>query len=126
MNNDKKYTLAMTVALTIAVTSIVAFAIVFLNRSKQLPVEKETEFIYVNVLSESTITESVTEEADNEVFIVKEYLSRIGIFNENGKLLDIIDIYTKTLPQADINLLREGIRVTSRKELNALIEDYSS
>ena len=79
MNNDKKYTLAMTVALTIAVTSIVAFAIVFLNRSKQLPVEKETEFIY-----------------------------------------------TKTLPQADINLLREGIRVTSRKELNALIEDYSS
>ena len=64
---------------------------------------------------------------DREVcFVAKEYEEKIGIFNTSGKLLKVIDIYTKTLPKADRILLREGIELHSDAELEALIEDYSS
>ncbi len=71
----------------------------------------------------ASVTESVTPE--EKVWIILEYEGRIGIFSEDGTLLDVIDIYTKTLPETDKNLLREGIRITSEQALRAIIEDYS-
>ena len=79
------------------------------------------EYVYVYEETESTQTQPIEE----EIFIVKECESKIGIFTEEGVLLELLEVYTKTLPQADQGLLREGIVVTTRSALYALIEDYS-
>lgn len=85
----------------------------------------ETDYVYVYMgTSPTTEQTDATEEA--HVWIVREYEERIGVFSENGELVRVIDVYTKTLPEADRRLLREGIRVTSEKQLYSIIEDYSS
>ena len=85
----------------------------------------ETDYVYVYMgTSPTTEQTDATEEAHG--WIVREYEERIGVFSENGELVRVIDVYTKTLPEADRRLLREGIRVTSEKQLYSIIEDYSS
>lgn len=82
-----------------------------------------TEEVYIFVQMPPKDT---TEDSGEVLFIVREYEEKIGIFDRNGKLLRIIDIYTKTLPKTDRALLREGIELRSQAELDSLIEDYSS
>lgn len=85
----------------------------------------QTEHIYVFLGPEET--EAAESTASEEmVLIVREYRERIGIFNEGDELIDIIDVYTRTLPEADRLMLKEGIVIKSKNELNSLIEDYSS
>ena len=55
-----------------------------------------------------------------------EFFEDNAVRNENGELVKLLEIYTKTLPEADRRLLREGIRITSIDALDALIEDYTS
>lgn len=88
------------------------------------PSESEEEkYIYVYVDRGEESTEAPTEES---LWIVREYEKKIGIFSEDGVLLDVVEVYTKTLPSADRTLLREGIFVRSRKELYSLMEDYGA
>ena len=82
-----------------------------------------TEEVYIFV---QMPPKDATEDSGEVLFIVREYEEKIGIFDRNGKLLRIIDIYTKTLPKTDRALLREGIELRSQEELDSLIEDYSS
>ena len=84
--------------------------------------EKETEYVYIYVKSD---TESETNTNSNTVWIVKEYNERIGIYDSNGILLDVIETYVKTLPTTEQQLLKEGIEVSSEKELYSVIEDYT-
>ncbi|MBE6531106.1 MAG: hypothetical protein E7679_03300 [Ruminococcaceae bacterium] len=113
----------------LACTMIAIAAVVWRTApsAKQTVIETviETEHIYVFLGPEATDEAQTTSEADT-VWIIREYGERIGIFNESDELIDIIDVYTKTLPEADRLLLKEGIVVSSEKQLNSLIEDYSS
>ena len=60
----------------------------------------------------------------NIVYIIKvDYLYRLA--SENT-LLRIIEVYTKTLPEADRRLLGEGFEIVGDDQLNSIIEDYSS
>jgi len=88
-------------------------------------VEQKTEIVthLVYVESESTTTEDTT--STTVYYLAKAYQSKIGIFDQNGTLIQVLDVYTKTLPQADRDLLEEGIELYSQKELNSLIEDYT-
>ena len=83
--------------------------------------EIQEKYVYVYVKPD----EDTTSTAEEEIWVVKEHESRIGIFSANGELLELLEIQTKTLPIADQGLLREGITVTNRSALYALIEDYS-
>ena len=83
--------------------------------------EIQEKYVYVYVKPD----EDTTGTAEEEIWVVKEHESRIGIFSANGELLELLEIQTKTLPIADQGLLREGITVTNRSALYALIEDYS-
>ncbi len=80
--------------------------------------EPEYIYVYTEVEPEEDMT---TEES---TWVVREYEEKIGIFSEDGALLRVVDVYTKTLPRADRVLLREGIAVSSRQDLYALMEDY--
>jgi len=84
--------------------------------------EVQEKYVYVYAKDdEDTASNPLSE----NTWIVKEYEDRIGIFSADGQLLDVLEIHTNTLPKADQGLLREGITVTDRAALYALIEDYS-
>ena len=82
----------------------------------------QTEYVYV-VKDEPQ--ESDTEASDTEkIYTVHEYMGKIGIFDENGTLIKVLEVYVKTLPEADKRILEEGFQVVGIKQLNAIIEDY--
>ena len=58
--------------------------------------------------------------------VLKSYEGKIGVFTDGEKLVKVIDVYTKTLPETDRMLLKEGIRIVTKESLYSLIEDYSS
>lgn len=62
------------------------------------------------------------------LFIIKEYNGKIAAFKEGqDKPFKTVDgAVLKTLPEADRELLKEGIPIHSLDELMQLIEDYDS
>ena len=82
------------------------------------------EYVYVFVEPQCSIPHD-TASYDDEGWIIREYNGIIGVFTHNGVFLRSIDTHIKTLPKADRELLREGISVKTRKELIAIIEDYT-
>lgn len=61
----------------------------------------------------------------NDSWIVKAHDEQIGIFGLNGELEFVLDVYLFTLPDSDQAILRDGIFVSGRERLTALIEDYT-
>lgn len=62
-----------------------------------------------------------------DYYTVAEYDGKIAVFkNEENIPLEIFDSYAAVLPEADRELLRNGIRVNSTEELQKIIEDYTS
>ncbi len=84
----------------------------------------QTEYVYIKV--EDTNADGISDTAaDTEKYIVREYMGKIGIFVEDGSLLDVIDTYVNTLPEADKRLLGEGIEIIGQQQLFEIIQDYS-
>ncbi len=133
MTENRKFlaVLSVYVLLLICIVAIGSFVIVKRGSEPIYTTVTETviatEKIFVWASPPETDHECDTEKDPTEerVWIIREYEGRIGVFSEDGALLDVIDIYTKTLPETDKNLLREGIRITSEQALRAIIEDYS-
>ena len=99
-----------------------------LKRSVNTVTETVTEKEIVYVYAENDILPSEPEQSEPEekIWIVREYRGQIGIFSEDDTLVRTINVYIKTLPETDRILLKEGIRVTSERQLYSIIEDYSS
>lgn len=85
----------------------------------------ETEYIYVMQASDTTFTEEPSTSVSQR-WIIREYEDKIGVFSDDGELIEVINTYTKTLPESDRRLLKEGILITSREALYSIIEDYSN
>lgn len=64
-------------------------------------------------------------EHSEDIWIMKSYGEQIGIYKLNGELECVLDVYLITLPDADRELLENGIYVSGRDSLNALVEDYT-
>lgn len=58
-------------------------------------------------------------------WIVRTHEERIGVFDINGKLEYMVDVYVITLPMSDQKLLNQGIYVSGQEQLTALMEDYT-
>lgn len=84
----------------------------------------KTEYVYVSDNTDTGVTDIYTEYTE-EVYTVREYMGKIGIFLSDGTLVQTIEIYTKTLPIADRRLLEEGFEVVGKQRLYSIIEDYS-
>ncbi len=82
----------------------------------------QTEYVYV-VKDETADTEAI-ETDERKTYTVREHMDMIGIFDENGALIKVLEIYVKTLPEYDQRMLKEGFVVVGTKQLNAIIEDY--
>ena len=111
---------------------VIAIAIVCQKRSRipgnsgEKPVagDQQTEYIYVYI-NKSQESEDSGDEKENEDWVLKAYQGKIGVFDRDGTLIEVLDVYLYTLPKTDQRLLEEGIEVHSRKALLALIEDYT-
>lgn len=87
-----------------------------------------TVYIPVYIGSEPSESETnISSETTNQEtsYIVKSYKGKIGVFGGNGDLVQIIDVYIKTLPIADREMLEEGINIKNVDELRDIIEDYT-
>ncbi len=83
-----------------------------------------TQIVYVT-LTPSVSTEQSTQTTGNSYWLVKEYEKRVAIFLEDGTLFDVLEVYVKTLPEADRRMLGEGIVIETEDELRSIIEDYT-
>lgn len=84
------------------------------------------EYIYVDQTPSPPPSDELPSEDDEKIgWIIKEYEGKIGIFQKDGTLFQVIDTYVKTLPKADQRLLGEGFEIQTQSELNSIIEDYS-
>ena len=62
----------------------------------------------------------------HECYLVREHEGIIGVFNTDGELLYTVDVYIKTLPLSDRELLRQGIHAKDRSELLEILGDYNA
>ena len=114
-------------SLAILITTINNFRQKNISHDMQSPVicsEPSIEYIYVAPDTRNQAS-SITEEIVEETYTVREHNGKIGIFYSNGTLKEILEIYVKSLPEADRHLLREGFEVIGAKQLNGIIEDYT-
>ncbi|MBQ8850381.1 MAG: hypothetical protein IJ011_08640 [Clostridia bacterium] len=99
----------------------VTFTLLFALRKKHsLP--KDTDAVYIYVSQNDTETEAITKK---DAWQIKDYNGKIGVFDIDGKLIQVIDTYVKTLPEVDRAEIEEGFWVNSEKELYSIIEAYS-
>ena len=133
MKNNKPIILMLLYAIALLLILIVC-VFVLIGKEKEIEVvtetvtETKTEYIYIEVPKETVdiyapSDEEVTENV--EEYFIKEYEGRIGVFEPDGTLVEMIDVYTKTLPEADKQLLKEGFTVIGKRSLASLKEDYS-
>ena len=80
----------------------------------------QVEYVYVRPQDITTQDEIV-----EEIYTVKSYNGKIGIFSADGTLVETLDTNIKTLPEADKRLLEEGFQIKGRSQLNSIIEDYT-
>lgn len=60
-------------------------------------------------------------------YLLGEYNGRVSVLSPATREPEMIfDIFVRTLPDPDQELLRQGIRVATYEELTRLIEDYIS
>ena len=124
MKTKKLYIFAAILSILFLVILIISSASLY-YKSSQTPKEKkdpETEYIYIYA---DTDTYPPTTTEEKIVWIVREHNEKIGIFSSDGTLVQIIETYTKALPVAERELLREGFEVNSEKELYSIIENYT-
>ena len=133
MKNNKPIILMLLYAIALLLILIVC-VFVLMSKEKEIEVvtetvtETKTEYIYIEVPNETVDIYAPSDQETletNEEYFIKEYDGRIGIFDANGTLVEMIDVYTKTLPEADKLLLKEGFKVIGKKALSSIKEDYS-
>ena len=70
---------------------------------------------------------TVITEEEKTIYTLKDYNGRLALFESNNpKPTVVYEIFTSTLPEADQINLKNGITVTSEKEAQKLIEEYTS
>lgn len=80
-----------------------------------------------NVNTESVVQTDENTDGEKTAFIIKEYDGKIAVFEGQAEEpLFVSDVSVNNLPETDKQLLNDGIYVSSKKELNRLIEDYCS
>lgn len=82
-------------------------------------------FIRINK-SINTVPESTTNPPTTQ-YTIKEYNGKVAVFeNNNTQPKSVYDSYISVLPEKDRKRLKYGITVDNEKDLQRIIEDYTS
>ena len=123
VNSVLKLTVIYAVLMLIILVASLFFAFRSADKGEAVTVEKHVQTEYVYIVKDE-LQEDATETSGVKLYTVREHMGKIGVFEEDGTLYKVIDVYVKNLPEADKRLLGEGFWVEGDKELNAVIEDY--
>ncbi len=83
--------------------------------------------IYIPLQPEAAAEAGQSQEADYPAYVLKDYYGKIAVFETSKDQPDIVfDVYVSTLPEFDQQALQTGVFAQDMKELNRLIEDYTS
>ena len=65
-------------------------------------------------------------ETQEKIYILKDYNGRIALFEEGKSIpLEVYDIFTKSLPEADSEIIKDGLTV-NQADIQKLLEEYLS
>lgn len=133
----KKRTL-LTLVIT-ATALLVCAAAFFLKQKPSLAVQGSLEESYTSYYSPKPAASQEIREtpapslpapspsAEPEKYLITIYSGKIGVFREgeaSPMLITETDVYL--LPKEDIDILRQGIRVTGFSAVKSVLEDYNS
>ncbi len=114
----------------IAVIAIAVYLAYPQKQVKPAPEPSSSNILYnstANVPSSQGSSEINAMASKTDVYTVKEYEGEIGVFhNEETAPYRRLDVNVSSLPEADQELLKEGIKVYSTEKLKSIIEDYES
>ncbi len=81
----------------------------------------------INPLNEIVSTTHFETENNDYRYRISVFDGKLAVFDGNSKLpYKVYDTYISSLPEDDIAVLTEGIRVNTSKELMEIIEEYTS
>lgn len=67
-----------------------------------------------------------TTEIQEDIYILSDYHGRIALFEkDNPTPIKVFDVFTMSLPERDVELIKDGITV-NYEEINKTIEEYLS
>ncbi len=75
---------------------------------------------------EAINTKYVSVQSENSSFWVREHEGVIGVFGIDGELEYTVEVYIKTLPEKDRQLLKNGIYAKDKTELLEILGDYNA
>jgi len=79
-----------------------------------------------DTVEDTTVDSSIPVDVLYHQFCMRESNGKIAIYTSDGYLVKILDVQVVTLPEADQSALREGISVSSWREVLALIQDFGA
>lgn len=104
---------------TLIFTFLTVFAISFLA----------TDILNKSLLQPITQTQETTNADQNASckYRISVFNGKLAVFEGESKLpYKVYDTYISNLPDEDVKILTDGIRVNSSSELNKIIEEYTS
>lgn len=100
------------------------------NMTKEQMEEKYADWTIREFSAQEVVMYKVIDDRCNEHYVLKEDDGYIDIYKENEdgtlEILELTDISTQYLAEADIEKLQEGIKVHGEVELQKILEDYNS
>ena len=111
------------IAIALAFFTVIALeSAILINSAKIIELEKAEEEDTVSVLNyEKPMMSS------SALYRLFECGGKIGIFDAKSNILiDTIDVFVASLPEADRKVLKNGIEVFSFSELSEIISDFTS
>ena len=86
---------------------------------------------YNKIVSDDLLYQSSKNDVQNGItasggYIIKEHEGMIGVFDQSGELMYKAEVYIKTLPASDRQMLREGIHADSYGDVLEILGDYTA
>ncbi len=82
--------------------------------------------ISLNNRAKATSQQPKTTEKQEEIYILSDYHGRIALFQEgNPTPIKVFELFTASLPESDIELLKEGL-IMNYEDVNKTLEEYIS
>ena len=75
-------------------------------------------------IEDTKVDNSIPADVLYHQFCMREANGKIAIYTSDGYLVQILDLTVAALPEADQSALREGICVSSWREVLALMQDF--
>ena len=89
-------------------------------------VQSSTEDTPHESTGDTTVDNSIPTDVLYHQFCIREAGGKIAIYTSDGYLVKTLDQPVSMLPEADQTALREGISLSSWREVLALIQDFES